>query len=187
MLFLHNSLDNEKFNRNKKLDLLKKGVITIGQFVNLIEPSDPYVVIGPAIIDKSKIKEFIEEWKNHQVQGETLNSKRAKLITQIDVINRLDEIIFYFPEVRPLVLEFREKLKTASCPKCTKNNYISSIIATIRPLINDGRDLSGIKNFIDDLIEKYYPLSSKIAQVGNFADFDIEWIKPDDILGLGND
>jgi hypothetical protein len=187
MLFLHKSLDDEKFNRNKKLDLLKKGVITIGQFVNLIESSDPYVVIGPAIIDKTKIKEFIEEWRTHQVEGETLSSQKTKLITQIDVINKLDEIVMYFPEVGPLVREFKEKLKTASCPKCTKNSYISSIIGTIKPLINDGRDLSGIQSFINDLMNKYYPLTSKIANVGNFADFDIEWIKPDEILGLGND
>ena len=40
---------------------------------------------------------------------------------------------------------------------------------------------------IDDLISKYYPISGKIATVGNFANFDIEWIKPDEVIGLGND
>jgi hypothetical protein len=187
MLFLHKSLDDDKFKGNKKLGLLKKGVITIGQFVNLIEQSDPFTVIGPAIVDKSKIKEFIEDWKNHQVQGETINSEKTKIITQIDVINRLDDIMMYFPEVIPLINEFKIKLKSTSCEKCTKNSYISSIIATIKPLINDGRDLSKIQDFIDNLMEKYYPLSSRIAATGTFADFDVEWIKPDEIIGLGND
>ena len=50
---------------DKKLNLLKHGIITIGQFVNLIEEHDPYIMIGPAIVDKSKIKEFLEEWRNN--------------------------------------------------------------------------------------------------------------------------
>ena len=55
MLFIHKSLDENKFINDKKLNLLKHGIITIGQFVNLIEEHDPYIMIGPAIVDKSKI------------------------------------------------------------------------------------------------------------------------------------
>lgn len=187
MVFLHESLNDDKFKNNKKLDLLKKGVITIGQFVNLIEITDPYVVIGPAIVDKTKIKEFINEWKTNRAVGESLNSQKEKVISQIDIINNLDNIVKHFPEIDNLVKEFKEKLKNASCPKCTKNGYISSIIATIKPLINDGRDLSGIQSFINDLMDKYYPVTNKISKVGNFADFNIDWIKSDAILGLGND
>jgi glycerol-3-phosphate responsive antiterminator len=86
MLFLHNSLNSNKFANDKKLALLRKGIITIGQFANLIEQTDKYIMIGPAIVDKTKIKEFIEEWKNRQIDAESLISKRAKLITQLDVI-----------------------------------------------------------------------------------------------------
>ena len=187
MLFLHNSLNDEKFANDKKLLLLKKGIITIGQFANLIEQKDNYIMIGPAIVDKSKIKEFIEEWKNRQIEAESLTEQRSKLITQLDVIEKLDDMILVFPEIINLVNEFKEKLKTATCEKCTKNKYILSIIGSIRPLINDGRDLGELKTFIDDLISKYYPISGKIATVGNFANFDIEWIKPDEVIGLGND
>jgi hypothetical protein len=187
MLFLHESLNANKFANDKKLALLRKGIITIGQFANLIEQTDKYIMIGPAIVDKTKIKEFIEEWKNRQIDAESLISKRAKLITQLDVIEKLDEMVVVFPEIKNLVDEFREKLKIASCPKCTKNKYILSIIGSIRPLISDGRDLGNLKDFVNDLIVKYYPISGKIASVGNFANFDIEWIKPDEMIGLGND
>lgn len=187
MLFLHNSLNDSKFSNDKKLLLLKKGIITIGQFANLIEQKDKYVMVGPAIVDKTKIKEFIEEWKNHQIDAESLTEQRSKLITQLDVIEKLDELVNIFPEISNLVSEFQAKLKTSTCEKCTKNKYILAIIGAIKPLINDGRDLLYLKGFIDDLILKYYPISGKIASVGNFADFDIEWIKPDEIIGLGND
>ena len=187
MLFLHNSLNSNKFANDKKLLLLKKGIITIGQFANLIDQNDKYILIGPAIVDKKKIKEFIEEWKNRQIDAESLTEQRSKLITQLDVIEKLDEIVKIFPETINLVDEFKEKLKTSTCQKCTKNKYILSIIGSIRPLINDGRDLGNLKEFINDLMMKYYPISGKIASVGSFADFDIEWIKPDEIIGLGND
>ena len=121
MLFLHNSLNDEKFANDKKLLLLKKGIITIGQFANLIEQKDNYIMIGPAIVDKSKIKEFIEEWKNRQIDAESLTEQRSKLITQLDVIEKLDDMILVFPEIINLVNEFKEKLKTATCEKCTKN------------------------------------------------------------------
>jgi hypothetical protein len=35
-MFLHNSLNAEKFKNNKKLNLLKKKYITINQFISLL-------------------------------------------------------------------------------------------------------------------------------------------------------
>jgi hypothetical protein len=35
-MFLHDSLNKEKFNKNKKLNLLKKKYITITQFLSLL-------------------------------------------------------------------------------------------------------------------------------------------------------
>jgi len=187
MLFLHNSLNNNKFINDKKLNLLKHGIITIGQFVNLIEEHDPYTMIGHTIVDKTKIKEFLEEWRNNITNSEEISDAQNKLLSQIDVIERLDDLVLIFPEITTLVKEFKEKLKTANCPKCTKNKYIMSIIGTIKPLISDGRDLGNLKTFVNDLMIKYYPLAAKIANVGSFASFDVEWIKPDSYLGLGND
>jgi hypothetical protein len=187
MLFLHNSLNNDKFLNDKKLNLLKHGIITIGQFVNLIEEHDPYIMIGPAIVDKTKIKEFLEEWRNNISNSEEISDTQTKLLSQIDVIEKLDDLIIVFPEIRALVKEFAEKLKTSQCPKCTKNKYIMSIIGSIKPLINDGRDLGNLKVFVNDLMVKYYPVAGKMANVGNFASFDVEWIKPDEYIGLGND
>ena len=187
MLFLHNSLNNDKFLNDKKLNLLKHGIITIGQFVNLIEEHDPYIMIGPAIVDKTKIKEFLEEWRNNISNSEEISDTQTKLLSQIDVIEKLDDLVIVFPEIRALVKEFAEKLKTSQCPKCTKNKYIMSIIGSIKPLINDGRDLGNLKVFVNDLMVKYYPVAGKMANVGNFASFDVEWIKPDEYIGLGND
>ena len=34
---------------------------------------------------------------------------------------------------------------------------------------------------------KYYPISGKLANLGTFSNFDVEWIKPDEYIGLGND
>lgn len=187
MLFLHNSLNTDKFLNDKKLNLLKHGVITIGQFVNLIESHDPYIMVGPAIVDKSKVKEFLEEWRNNISNVEELSKTQTKLLSQIDVIQKLDELVIIFPEIKAIVYEFNERLKTSNCPKCTKNKYILSIIGTIKPLIDDGRDLGSLKTFINDLMVKYFPSVSRIANLGNFANFDVEWIKPDEIIGLGND
>ena len=187
MLFLHNSLNTDKFLNDKKLNLLKHGIITINQFINLIENHDPYIMIGNTIVDRTKIKEFLEEWRNNTIRSEEISEKQSKLISQFDVIEKLDELVIVFPEIKILVNEFKEKLKTANCPKCTKNKYVMAIIGTIKPLMDDGRDLGNLKTFVNDLMIKYYPLAAKVANVGTFASFDVEWIKPDSYLGLGND
>ena len=58
MLYVHDSLNTPKFLSDKKLLLLRSNVITEGQFINLLSIDDPYTVIGPAIVDKTKINEF---------------------------------------------------------------------------------------------------------------------------------
>ena len=188
MLFLHESLNNERFKFDKKLNLLKKGVITITQFINLIEHRDPYILIGPAVVDKTKIKDFLSEWENNVSSNLTkISNESVGIVTQADVINKLDDIVKIFPEVEILAKEFKERLKVTDCPKCTKNQYIYSIISIIRPLYGDGRSLGDLKEFIENMIMKYFPIPGKIATSANFSTFDTDWIKPDTIVGLGND
>ena len=55
MLYIHDSLNAPKFLNDKKLMLLRSHVITDGIFINLLSMSDPYTVIGPAVVDKTKI------------------------------------------------------------------------------------------------------------------------------------
>ena len=51
-MFLHESLNDQIFASDKKLNLLKRNVITLAQFINLIELTDNYQVIGPAMVAK---------------------------------------------------------------------------------------------------------------------------------------
>lgn len=189
MLFLHESLNDERFKYDKKLNLLKKGVITITQFINLIEHRDPYILVGPAVVDKTKIKDFLSDWENKVVNNtlQEVSNESLGIVTQTDVINKLDEIVEIFPEVSLLIKEFKERLKVTDCPKCTKNQYIYSIISAIRPLYDDGRNLGDLKEFIGNMILKYFPIPGRVATATNFSTFDTEWIKPDVIVGLGND
>lgn len=44
-MYIHESVKTGEFIQDKKLNLLKNGVITLGQFVNLIDRNDPYTII----------------------------------------------------------------------------------------------------------------------------------------------
>ena len=44
-MYIHESVKTGEFIQDKKLNLLKTGIITIGQFVNLIDKNDPYTII----------------------------------------------------------------------------------------------------------------------------------------------
>jgi hypothetical protein len=55
MLYIHDSVKTGKFIQDKKLNLLKHGIITINQFVQLLDINDPYTLIGPAIVAKDSI------------------------------------------------------------------------------------------------------------------------------------
>jgi hypothetical protein len=54
-MYIHDSVKNDLFVNDKKLQLLHSGIITIGQFISLIDVTDPYTLIGPAIVAKDKI------------------------------------------------------------------------------------------------------------------------------------
>lgn len=92
-----------------------------------------------------------------------------------------------FPEVIPLIKQYREKANEATCPVCQRNKYLINIISTIKDLYKDGRDLGELKEFINFVVNKYFPLNNKIVSEQNVNEFDIMWVKPDTLIGLGND
>lgn len=187
-MYIHKSLYEPQFLANKKLNLLKNNIINISQFINLIEVSDPYTIIGPAIVAKTHIQQFILEWKNNKLQLDTNNSIENTLkITQDDIINKLNDFVDIFPEIASLVIQFTTKLKDAKCKMCQKNKYILLILSNIRQLYNDGRDLKQLKQFIQHLLFKYYPMSNKVITANTIDAFDIDWIQPDQYIALGND
>ena len=186
-MYIHDSLKTDEFLKDKKLNLLKRGIITLGQFINLIDKNDPYTLIGPAIVAKNKINDFIIEWKSKVNTIKPIQEVLIPKITHEDIINNLDALCSIFPEINDLVNEFKIKLKTTNCPICQKNKYILAILGTIRPIYNDGRDLKELKTFIEALITKYYPMNNKIITSENLQQFDINWVKPDNLIGLGND
>lgn len=187
MMYIHDSLKTDEFLKDKKLNLLKRGIITLGQFINLIDKNDPYTLIGPAIVAKNKINDFIIEWKSKVNTIKPIQEVLIPKITHEDIIKNLDALCSIFPEINDLVNEFKIKLKTTNCPVCQKNKYILAILGTIRPIYNDGRDLKELKTFIEALITKYYPMNNKIVTSENLQQFDINWVKPDNLIGLGND
>lgn len=187
MMYIHDSLKTDEFLKDKKLNLLKRGIITLGQFINLIDKNDPYTLIGPAIVAKNKINDFIIEWKSKVNTIKPIQEVLIPKITHEDIIKNLDNLCSIFPEINDLVNEFKIKLKTTNCPVCQKNKYILAILGTIRPIYNDGRDLKELKTFIEALITKYYPMNNKIVTSENLQQFDINWVKPDNLIGLGND
>lgn len=44
-MYIHESVKTEEFIQDKKLNLLKNGVINLSQFINLIDKNDPYTII----------------------------------------------------------------------------------------------------------------------------------------------
>ena len=44
-MYIHESVKTNEFIQDKKLNLLKNGIITIGQFVKLIDKNDRYTII----------------------------------------------------------------------------------------------------------------------------------------------
>lgn len=186
-MYIHDSLNTDEFLKDKKLNLLKRGIITLGQFVNLIDINDPYTLIGPAIVAKNQINNFIIEWKSKTNTLKPIQELTTPNITHEDVINKLDDLCKIFPEINELVIEFKEKLKNTNCPVCQKNKYILVILNIIREKYKDGRNLNDLTDFINGLIAKYYPLNNKIVNADNLSQFDIDWVKPDILVGLGND
>ena len=187
MLYVHDSLNTPKFLSDKKLLLLRSNVITEGQFINLLTINDPYTVIGQTIVDKTKISQFIEEWKTKQNSITPVEDAFVKSISQQDIINRLDSLLAIFPEIANLVKQLKIKLKDAECPICVRNRYILLILLKMQQYYNDGRDLKDQKNFIQQVLKNYFPFAHKVFSVEHIDEFDITWIKPDSLVALGAD
>ena len=96
-MYIHDSLNTDEFLKDKKLNLLKRGIITLGQFVNLIDINDPYTLIGPAIVAKNQINNFIIEWKSKTNTLKPIQELTTPNITHEDVINKLDDLCKIFP------------------------------------------------------------------------------------------
>lgn len=186
MIFLHDSVKSDRFKNDKKLQLLKSGVITISQFVNLIETRDDYLMVGPAIVAKNSIKEFLTEWKMHQLNIDAAANLENKM-TQDEIIAKLDELQEVFPEIFALHNELKNQLKVATCPKCVKNRYIGFIVEKIKSLKDDGRDLTKVKDLVDKLIEQFYPANDPFSQADAYSEYDVAWMKPESLIGLGKD
>lgn len=188
MLFLHKSLNDPSFKNDRKLKLLRDGIITIGQFVNLIEPSDRYVVIGPAIVDRLHIKDFIMEWKARQLNIDSSIAGELQDFTIDDAIAGFDYVVESYPEAKMILDVLNEQLKTASCPKCVKNTAIASVISIITKARESGREIDehGNEKYFMKLLQKFGN-EKAIAESPDFSRFDIEWIDPDSIVGIGRD
>ena len=167
--------------------LLRTNVITEGIFMNLLSINDPYTVIGPAVVDKEKINQFIEQWKTKQDSITPVQNAFVRSISQQEIINRLDSLVSIFPEIANLVREFNLKLKDAHCPVCVKNRYILLILMKIQQYYNDGRNLGNQKDFIVQILKNYFPFANKIFNAEHIDEFDITWIKPDSLVALGAD
>ena len=184
---LHKSV--EKYVDDRKLSLYKRGIITYQQFINLIDKNDPYTLVGPAIVSKDSIIEFLNEWKDGK-KNITVADKPIEVSHQItvdEIIKGLSIVEYNFPESKQLINEFKTKLENAICKPCTKNRYVVALANIIHEHFNDGREYSKSDyEFIEKILERYFPENGKI-KIENSNDFDIEWIKPDIIVGLGTD
>ena len=187
MLYIHESLNTPKFLNDKKLMLLRTNVITDGIFMNLLSINDPYTVIGPAVVDKTKINQFIEEWKTKQNTITPVQDAFAKSISQQEIIDRLDILVPLFPQISNLVKELKTKLKDAECPVCVRNRYILLILLKLQQYYDDGRDLGEQRNFVVRVLKNYFPYAHKVINMEHVDDFDITWIKPDSLVALGQD
>jgi hypothetical protein len=186
-MYIHESVKNDLFVNDKKLQLLHNGIITIGQFVSLIDINDPYTLIGPAIVAKNKINEFLEEWKSSSINVKTLEDSFINSVSSDTIIEHLDEISMVFPELISEIIEFRNQFKDASCPTCKKNKFLLDLVNKIKFHMQDGRDLGDLEEFIQNIIKTYFPDNNKLVNLNNAHEFDITWIKPEKFISLGTD
>ena len=187
-MFLHQSLYAQKFNANKKLNLLKNKFITIGQFLSLLQPSDPYVLIGSTVVDKDYQNQFIKQWKQHKHNIKNISD--LPKISSNQFIDNLNIVLINFPQTKQLINQFFQKLKTSSCSNCTKNRYLLLIATKIKQHYNDGRQYSEYDKFIfQKILNKYFPFDNQTGivnlQVSNI--YDNTWIQPDSLINIGYD
>lgn len=186
-MYIHDSVKNNSCINDKKLQLLNQGIITIGQFVSLIDINDPYTIIGPAVVAKDKINEFLIEWQTSSINLKTLEDSFVKEITTETIISKLDSIQNIFPELSEDINNFRLQINDAGCPACKKNKFLLDLTKKIKYYYNDGRDLMDLNDFICGIISKYFPENNKLVSLDNAHEFDITWIKPDKFIPLGVD
>ena len=186
-MFLHDSVKTDSFKRDKKLQLLKKGVITIAQFVNLIEPKDNYIVIGPAIVAKTSVADFLTEWKMRQLNIDESMKFSANGISVDEMMKELPKLMKIFPEIKPYMEELSMQLKTAMCSSCVKKQYMGTIANVIKKYKDDGRDLSPALDSVNAIMMKYFNEGELKKDEELLESYDTEWIKPESILGLGED
>lgn len=186
-MYIHDSVKNDLFVNDKKLQLLHSGIITIGQFISLIDVNDPYTLIGPAIVAKDKINEFLAEWKSSAINIKTLEDSFINEISSDTIISKLDDIAYIFPELASAIVDFRKQLKDATCPTCKKNRFLFDLVNKIKYHMQDGRELGELDKFINDIIKKYFPDNNKLVSLNNAHEFDITWIQPDKFVSLGVD
>lgn len=148
---------------------------------------DPYTVIGPAVVAKDSIQDFIEEWKNSTINLKSMDEAFIKEINPESIIEKLPIIQQVFPEIENMVNDLNQKLQNTTCALCVKNKALLQIIAKIKALSQDNRSLGIHANFIKTIIEKYFPVANKLINETNADDFDFMWVKPDSLVALGND
>lgn len=189
-MYLHESLNDKKFKNDKKLLLLKNNTINLHQFIALLDrDNDPYVLIGPAVVDKEFVDQFIEKQKNYAQEFEQLNKNDS--LTSIQLVELLLEIIpltkIVIPEIsQSLDLMFKQ-LANSKCQTCVIIRYIGMYIGMTSAYINDGRNINSIKdNYfkLKSIIDQSLPQSNTEILI---EQLDNKWIDPINLLCLGND
>lgn len=189
-MYLHESLNSEKFKTNKKLLLVKQGVITLEQFIALLEDSDPYMMIGPAVVDKDFIDQYIEESQVYTDNVEHQQNKKHNF-TNIQLVEKLLNLIPMvkdnLPEIERSLNSLYKQIVNNKCQTCVIIKYIGMFIGMTSIYVYDGRDNSKyidqyeeIKSVIDNS-KPYDNVNSILAKLDN------NWIAPEQMLKLGDD
>lgn len=190
-MYLHQSLNTEKFKNNKKLNMLKQHKLTVNQFLSLIESTDPFMIIGNAIIDRDYMDDYIKEWKAGKHDVQHIEEQESSLTLQ-EIINNISIIKHNFPEFQSLYSEFDLALSNTLCQPCVKNKYVFAIINKVHDTYKDKKDQLSEqdKNFILSAIKKYYPIDDLEEGIINLEEqhkFDITWVEDDSLIGIGYD
>lgn len=114
--------------------------------MNLIDINDPYIIIGPAVVAKNSIDDFMYEWKSNTTSLNKIQDVYAPHITPDEIINRLPNLKEYFPEIYDISAELETQLATTKCHACTINKFLYQIASIIKSVYDDGRDLRRYKN-----------------------------------------
>lgn len=153
-------------------------MITPAQFVNLIEPSDPYVMIGPAIVAKGSVSQFMLEWKTRSLNVSQDIRDSISSMTAEDVVSSFGRLQKVYPEITPIVNEYDKTIKDASCEKCVQSRFVSAVVSLIRNLgVRESE-----KDYVNLLLERFGGVFARKANV-----YDVEWISSESLRGVGCD